>query len=69
MHGDLYAHNTLIDKDANSLMGDFGAASFYDKTSLIFFHSLGLSPLLLPNPFSLRIHLNGVMFFQNIVRY
>lgn len=30
MHGDLYAHNILIDRDANTLMGDFGAASFYD---------------------------------------
>lgn len=30
MHGDLYAHNVLIDKNTNSLMGDFGAASFYD---------------------------------------
>jgi len=32
-HGDLYAHNTLIDKSTNTLIGDFGAASFYDKTS------------------------------------
>ena len=30
MHGDLYAHNSLIDQHANTLMGDFGAASFYD---------------------------------------
>ena len=29
MHGDLYAHNTLIDQDGNALFGDFGAASFY----------------------------------------
>lgn len=28
-HGDLYAHNTLIDKDANIIFGDFGAASMY----------------------------------------
>jgi hypothetical protein len=28
-HGDLYAHNTLIDEDANILFGDFGAASMY----------------------------------------
>lgn len=31
MHGDLYAHNTLIDADGNALFGDFGAASFYDR--------------------------------------
>jgi len=31
MHGDLYAHNILIDDHANSLMSDFGAASFYDN--------------------------------------
>lgn len=30
MHGDLYAHNTLIDQQTRSLMGDFGAASFYE---------------------------------------
>lgn len=30
MHGDLYAHNILIDQHTNTLMGDFGAASFYD---------------------------------------
>lgn len=29
MHGDLYAHNILIDQQTRSLMGDFGAASFY----------------------------------------
>lgn len=28
-HGDLYAHNTLIDDDANIISGDFGAASLY----------------------------------------
>lgn len=31
MHGDLYAHNTLIDDEGNTLFGDFGAACFYDK--------------------------------------
>lgn len=31
MHGDLYAHNTLIDNEGNTLFGDFGAASFYNK--------------------------------------
>jgi hypothetical protein len=28
-HGDLYAHNTLFDKEANIIFGDFGAASMY----------------------------------------
>ncbi|KXF79727.1 leucine-rich repeat-containing protein kinase family protein [Enterovibrio coralii] len=28
-HGDLYAHNTLFDDDANIIFGDFGAASMY----------------------------------------
>jgi hypothetical protein len=31
MHGDVYAHNTLIDGDANTFFGDFGAASLYAK--------------------------------------
>jgi len=30
MHGDLYAHNILIDDTGHSILGDFGAASFYD---------------------------------------
>lgn len=34
MHGDLYAHNTLIDNEGNTLFGDFGAACFYDKTDI-----------------------------------
>ena len=29
-HGDLYAHNTLYDDQANIIFGDFGAASIYD---------------------------------------
>ena len=33
MHGDLYAHNILIGSDGTSLLGDFGAASFYDVGS------------------------------------
>jgi serine/threonine protein kinase len=32
MHGDLYAHNILVDRAGHSLLGDFGAASFYDPT-------------------------------------
>ena len=30
MHGDLYAHNILIDGMGESILGDFGAASVYD---------------------------------------
>ena len=32
-HGDLYAHNILVNKTADCLLGDFGAASFYDVKS------------------------------------
>lgn len=32
-HGDLYAHNILINKTADCLFGDFGAATFYDVNS------------------------------------
>ena len=31
MHGDLYAHNILYNEEAHAYLGDFGAASFYDK--------------------------------------
>ncbi len=31
MHGDLYAHNTLHDGEGQVLLGDFGAASFYER--------------------------------------
>ncbi|MFT6801391.1 MAG: hypothetical protein ACJA2N_000562 [Salibacteraceae bacterium] len=34
-HGDLYAHNILINKSAECLLGDFGAASFYDVNSVV----------------------------------
>ena len=30
-HGDLYAHNTLIGVDGHAVLGDFGAAAFYDQ--------------------------------------
>jgi len=33
MHGDLYAHNILIDEKYQTYLGDFGAASFYDTKS------------------------------------
>ena len=35
MHGDLYAHNILVDETGHSLLGDFGAASFYDKSDVV----------------------------------
>lgn len=34
MHGDLYAHNTLINNEANTLFSDFGAATYYRQDSL-----------------------------------
>jgi hypothetical protein len=34
-HGDLYAHNILINKTADCLLGDFGAASFYAVNSVL----------------------------------
>ena len=37
MHGDLYAHNILIDREEHHIyFGDFGAASFYDKENTLF---------------------------------
>jgi serine/threonine protein kinase len=35
MHGDLYAHNILVDETGHSLLGDFGAASFYDNSDVV----------------------------------
>ncbi|MEB3212741.1 MAG: leucine-rich repeat-containing protein kinase family protein [Leptolyngbyaceae bacterium] len=32
MHGDLYAHNILVSEKGDSILSDFGAASFYDTT-------------------------------------
>ena len=34
MHGDFYAHNIMIDKNNNSILGDFGGASYYEKGDL-----------------------------------
>jgi Protein kinase domain len=31
-HGDLYAHNILIDEHGDALLGDFGAATIYQKS-------------------------------------
>ena len=37
MHGDLYAHNILIEREEHHVyFGDFGAASFYDKENRLF---------------------------------
>ncbi|MFB9052283.1 leucine-rich repeat-containing protein kinase family protein [Formosa undariae] len=33
-HGDFYAHNILVNTTADCLLGDFGAATFYDKNSV-----------------------------------
>lgn len=35
LHGDLYAHNLLVDGAGAPLLGDFGAASFFDPDSAI----------------------------------
>ncbi|MBD0337459.1 MAG: protein kinase, partial [Cyanobacteria bacterium Co-bin13] len=35
LHGDLYPHNTLINKAGDSLLGDFGAAAFYDRNDSV----------------------------------
>ena len=35
LHGDFYAHNILFHKEGSSYLGDFGAASFYDKESAL----------------------------------
>ncbi len=31
MHGDLYAHNILVDENGHVLLGDFGAATLYNR--------------------------------------
>jgi hypothetical protein len=40
IHGDLYAHNTLIDENAHTIFGDFGAASLYNTHDTIMATSL-----------------------------
>lgn len=40
MHGDLYAHNTLIDNEGHTLIGDFGAASMYETNRYMLAHAL-----------------------------
>ena len=34
MHGDFYAHNIMIDAEANSILGDFGGASYFEPTKV-----------------------------------
>ena len=34
MHGDFYAHNILIDKNDNCILGDFGGASYYEQEDI-----------------------------------
>jgi len=36
MHGDLYAHNILVDSEYETYLGDFGAATFYDNKDVFF---------------------------------
>jgi len=40
MHGDLYAHNILYTKAGESLLGDFGAACFFDPADMATAHAL-----------------------------
>ncbi len=39
LHGDLYAYNLLVNPAGHTLLGDFGAASFFDPQS-----SSGIAP-------------------------
>lgn len=34
LHGDLYAHNILVDRSGESLITDFGAATLFDRTDV-----------------------------------
>jgi hypothetical protein len=35
LHGDLYAHNILVNSEGHSILGDFGAASFFEPESAL----------------------------------
>jgi len=34
MHGDFYAHNIMIDDEANPILGDFGGASYFEPSQV-----------------------------------
>jgi len=34
MHGDFYAHNIMIDTEGNSILGDFGGASYFEPSEI-----------------------------------
>ena len=40
MHGDFYAHNIMIDDDANAILGDFGGASYFEPKEVQIRHAL-----------------------------
>lgn len=40
MHGDFYAHNIMIDEDGNSILGDFGGASYFEPKRVEARHGL-----------------------------
>ena len=40
VHGDLYAHNILVDADGRALLGDFGAAAMTRHPDLAQSHTL-----------------------------
>jgi len=40
MHGDFYAHNIMIDHEGNSILGDFGGASYFEPQNKEIRHGL-----------------------------
>jgi hypothetical protein len=34
MHGDFYAHNIMMDSEANAILGDFGGASYFEPKEI-----------------------------------
>ncbi|CAA6811665.1 MAG: serine/threonine protein kinase [uncultured Sulfurovum sp.] len=40
MHGDFYAHNIMINKDAHAILGDFGGASYFEPKEKIISNAL-----------------------------